>query len=211
MLSLTANTPKPLLEHNGKSILQWNLENMPREISEVIFVIGYLGREIRYFVQNSILNKKITFIEQKELNGTGGALALCKDKLGDKFLIINGDDLYNAGDLSRLMAHKLAILGHWSRDWPGSSLLVDQDQNLIGIESNPPPQEEKIACSGAYLLDKRFFNYPLATIKNGKEFSIPHTLITMSRDHKIFVEKATFWKQINKPEDLSSAGGTPNN
>ncbi len=202
MGALTDNTPKPLLKFRDKPIIDWTLENLPREINEVIFVIGYLGNRLKASVKNKN-GRKFTFIKQDNLNGTGGALSLCKNILKGKFLALNGDDIYTSGDLSRLIAHNLAVLGFWSQAWRGSSLLINEDGHLAGIEQNPPEKEEKIANTGAYLLDERFFGYPLATIKNGKEFSIPHTLVAMSQDHKIIVQRASFfWKQINTPDDL---------
>lgn len=205
MLPLTESVPKPLLAIAGKPILEWNLENLPREITEVIFVIGYLGDKIRTFVRPLGTNKKTTFVKQRKLNGTAGALLLCKDQLAERFMVINGDDLYHTEDLARLLAHKIAILGYWSKTWRGSSLLLDDARHLSGIEENPPTKEEKIANTGAYMLTHNFFNYSPVAIKHGKELSIPHTLVSMSRDHNIVVERASFWKQINAPTDLKSA------
>lgn len=205
MLPLTASVPKPLLKINGKPVLEWNLENLPREITEVIFVIGYLGDQIRSFVRARTPHVNAIFVEQHELNGTAGALLVCKNQLAERFMVINGDDLYRAEDLARLLAHRVGILGYRSETWSGGSLLQDDKGHLSGIEENPPRDEEKIANTGAYMLTYDFFNYPPVAIKHGKELSIPHTLVSMSPDHNIVVEQARFWKQLNTPQDIVSS------
>jgi len=47
MGELTNDLPKPLLKISGRPILEYTLANLPREIDEVILVIGYHGHKIK--------------------------------------------------------------------------------------------------------------------------------------------------------------------
>src|SRR3989344_4411739 len=100
MGNLTKNTPKPLLLTGGKTILERNLEALPDEIGEVVLVVGYLGGQIREKIGQSFAGKKITYVEQKELKGTGHALMQCKDALHGSFLVFYVDDLHDRADFS---------------------------------------------------------------------------------------------------------------
>src|SRR3989344_405602 len=94
MGALTRNTPKPLLKIQDRTLLEHNLTAMPDEIDEVVLVVGYLDDQIRNFVGKEFLGKKITYVHQEKLRGTGHALSMCKGVLQDRFLVMNGDDLY---------------------------------------------------------------------------------------------------------------------
>ena len=44
---LTKNKPKPLVEINGKPILEYTLAELPRTIEEIVFVVGYKKEKIK--------------------------------------------------------------------------------------------------------------------------------------------------------------------
>ena len=46
MKPLTETVPKPLLEINGKTIIERILQSLPEEIDEVILVVDYLKEKI---------------------------------------------------------------------------------------------------------------------------------------------------------------------
>lgn len=111
MNELTDEVPKPMLEIKGKPILAYKIEALPKEIDEVIFVIGYLGNQIQKYFGDLYAGKKISYAVQENLNGTGGAVHLVKDLIKDDFLVMMGDDLYIRDDVARIMKHDFALLG----------------------------------------------------------------------------------------------------
>ena len=115
------HTPKPLLIYQGKSLLQYKLDNLPDDVDEVVIIIGHLGdliiKEIgeTYTTQTGkLLN--IKYIEQKDLLGTAHALWQAKEYLLSKngrdktisqtdepFLVLMGDDIYSKTDLDNMV------------------------------------------------------------------------------------------------------------
>lgn len=207
MLHLTDKAPKPILKINGKPILEYKLEILPKEINEIVFIIGYYGELIMDHFGCQFQGKKIKYIFQKELNGTGGALHLAKGILEDKFLVMNGDDFYHKQDLKKMLKHNFAVLGY-KMDDPSRYGVIKTDKrgNMIEVVENPKDAKYKLVNTGAYVLNKKFFDYDLIPKKTGdKEFGLPQTLAQMSKDYKIKVVKARAWYPVGNPEDLEKA------
>jgi NDP-sugar pyrophosphorylase family protein len=205
MGKLTKSVPKPMLKIKGKPILEHKINSLPKEIKEVVLVIGYRGEQIINYFKKEFAGKKIKYFFQKKLNGTGGALHLVKSVLGDRFMVINGDDLYLKKDLRKLLKHELGILAREiSNSGQSGGLKTDRRGNLVEVIEKDKSSKNKLVNTGAYVLNKEFFNYDPVPIGNG-EFGLPQTLAKMSDKHKIKVEKATLWHSIGFPEDLEEA------
>lgn len=205
MGQLTVDTPKPMLEIKGKPILAYKIETLPEEVDEVILVVGYLRDQIQRYFGNEYAGKKISYVVQEKLEGSGAALHLAKDILRNDFLVMMGDDLYMKKDIERVMQHKLAVLGLEVEEPKRFGVIYfDEKNNLSDIVENPDIPAPALANIALYKLNKDFFNYPLVRIPNG-EYGLPQTMIKMMDKHKIVVEKATGWFPIGNPEDLEKA------
>ncbi|HEY4525776.1 MAG TPA: sugar phosphate nucleotidyltransferase [Candidatus Paceibacterota bacterium] len=208
MGELTADTPKPLLKIAGRTLLEHKLHYLPAEVDEVILVVGYLGEKIEALLGNEHAGRKISYIEQKELLGTGHALSLCREKLSGRFLVLNGDDLYAKEDLMELVRHNLALLV-WEipqdeQDRKVAEVRMDEFGALSDIVEGQPAKKGILFNAGAYLLDEKYFNYPLQPAAPGRnEFGLPQTMLQMLKDgHEIKIVRATWWKPVTSPEDL---------
>jgi NDP-sugar pyrophosphorylase family protein len=178
---------------------------LPEEVDEVILVVGYLAGKIKGYFGDSYAGRKIFYVEQRQLNGTGGAVHLAKDLLGDEFLVMMGDDLYMSKDIKKLMQHDVAILAlEGSNPAAFASIRTDAEGNAVDIIEKPETQELSLTNTGAYKLKKDFFNYEL--VDGGKgEFWLPQTILKMRDKYDVVVEKATDWFPIGDPEALSKA------
>ena len=98
---LSQNIPKPLIKVGPKKLIEHSLSNLPQEVDEVIIVVGYMKNKIIAHLGNDFENRKITYIEQKELLGTGHAVNLCQRLIKDQFIVMMGDDIYSTKDMAR--------------------------------------------------------------------------------------------------------------
>lgn len=205
MGNLTKKVPKPMLKIKGKPLLEHKINALPKEIDEVIIVIGYRGGQVMEYFKKSFAGKKIRYFSQTELNGTGGALHLVKSVLNERFLVMMGDDLYHKKDVRKIMKHELAVLAHVVDD-PGNFgvLKANRKGYLVDIVERPKNSKNHLVNAALYSLNRKFFEYDLVPIGNG-EFGLPQTLVKMSDKHRIKVEKATLWHPIGFPEDLKKA------
>jgi bifunctional UDP-N-acetylglucosamine pyrophosphorylase/glucosamine-1-phosphate N-acetyltransferase len=206
MGDLTKSATKPMLKIKGKPILEHKIKALPRRIKEIIFVVGYHSSDIVSHFKRYFDGRRIIYVFQTNLNGTGGALDLTKSVLRDKFLVIYGDDLYTKKDIQKMLKHDLAVLAKEVDD-PSKFGIVKKNRkgHVVDIIEKPKRSKDNLAAAGVFALNKNFFNYDLVSIGGG-EYGLPQTLVQMARDHKIKVEKADFWHPIGNPDDLKSAG-----
>jgi len=205
MKNLTDETPKPMLKIKDKPILAYKLEALSEEIDEVIFIVGYLGDQIKKYFGDLYAGKKISYVEQKKLNGSGGAIHLVKDFIKDDFLVMNGDDLYARKDIKNILKYDFAMLGlEISESDKFGVVSLDENGNLKEIIEKGKIAGSALANIGLYKLNKKFFDYPLVPIGN-EEFGLPQTLVSVAKDFPVRVEKTTAWFPIGNPNDLEKA------
>jgi NDP-sugar pyrophosphorylase family protein len=203
---ITEKIPKPMVEVSGKNLLERNMDLLPEEVDEVILVVGYLKEAIKDYFGDNYGNRKITYVEQKELLGTGQALHLCRDFLKGKFLVMMGDDIYSKEDIEKCLKNDWAILTQEVEGVvSGGAIKLDENENLKSIQEGFHQEEKVLVNTGLYVLQKEFFDYDLVPIKDGKEFGLPQTLVNVAQDYPVKVEKASFWLQVGDLEQLERA------
>jgi UDP-N-acetylglucosamine diphosphorylase / glucose-1-phosphate thymidylyltransferase / UDP-N-acetylgalactosamine diphosphorylase / glucosamine-1-phosphate N-acetyltransferase / galactosamine-1-phosphate N-acetyltransferase len=205
MRPLTYDIPKPMLSVKGRPLLEYILDAVPDDISEIILVVNYLGDQIQNHFNGQYKGKKIIYVRHDELDGTGGAVKCAKDFIKDRFLVLNGDDLYLKADIEKLCAEEYAVLG-WKVEDPRKYGVIktDEEGNLVDIIEKPDSFDFKLINTGAMVLNKDFFKYDLVRITE-TEFGLPQTLAKMADKHKIKVIPAMQWMSVGSPEDLEKA------
>ncbi len=202
MGKLTAHAPKPMLRIKGVPILEYKIKALPKKINEVIFVIGYYGEEIMRHFKREFDGRKITYVFQPILNGTGGAVYAARSVLEKKFMVMMGDDLYSKKDIQAMLKDDLSILAKEVADSSLFGILkTDKNGNLVDILEKPQRCKEKLANAAVYVLNEKFFDYELVSIGKG-EFGLPQTVAQMKDKYKIKIQKASHWHPINTKEDL---------
>jgi len=208
MKHLTNDTPKSMLKIKNKPILEHILENLPIAISKVIIIIGYLGYKIKQYFGNNFNGREIIYVECDidKLRGTGTMIYLVKNYISSKVLILMGDDLYHKKDLKNMIKQEnWAVLAkEVSNPEDFGVLKFDNNGNIIDIIERPKEYISSFANTGAYLIDDRFFKYPLFKLDNG-ENGLPQTIINASKDIPVKIIKARFWHSNNKASDLKKA------
>jgi len=210
MEELTSSVPKPMLMVGGKTLIEHKLDALPDEVTEVVFVVGYLGNVIREHFGSLYAGKKILYENQETLDGTAGALFRTEHFLADRFLVMMGDDIYAKADIEQCIAAK---------DW---ALLVQQiphlrragdvhlgaDGNIEDIIEGDKWEEAGIASTNMFMLDTRLFSQPMIPKQKGSpEFGLPQTVVAASHALNIRLEPVFTdqWTQITSPKDLTVA------
>jgi len=203
---LTYHVPKPMIRIAGKNLIEHNLSALPKEVDEVILVVGYLGEQIINHFGDTYENKKIIYIKQQKLFGTGHALSACRNILKDRFLVLMGDDIYSKKDIDKCLKHKNCILAQKVKNkFIGGRIILNSQGCLKKINEGIHKKHEGLVNTGLYVLTREFFNYELVKLKNKKEYGLPQTLVKMAVDHPVFIEKAQSWLQISSLAGLKTA------
>ena len=205
----TQNTPKPLLQIGGKPILEHTLRALPRSIDEALIVVNYLSGQIKDYFSYKFGDVRISYMDQKEFLGTANAVWEARPRLnGEKFLVVNGDDLYNQADLEECLNHDLAF-GVIKKIPPSDKFIaidIGQNQNIAGFHKLEPSELKKeiFVATGAYVLDDKIFKYEPVRLSTG-EFGLPQTILNMAKDYPVRAVLMKKWSQINYPEDILKA------
>lgn len=202
---LTYKTPKPLLKINGKCLMEYNIDELPEEIDELVIVIGYKGNKIKKYFGDNYKGRKVTYVEQNDFLGTGHAVKICQDVLGKRFMVLMGDDIYSCEDMKKMLQHKCAMLVKEVRGkFTGGRIVIDKDGCLEQIVEGKHDGKVNYVNTAMYVLTDDYFNYPLVKI-NEKEYGLPQTMVQMIKDVPIKIVKADKWIQITDLADYNKA------
>ena len=210
MKELTEGVPKGLLQVAGRSLLEYALDVLPENVDEVIFIVGYLGSMIHDKFGAEYFGKRILYIEQEELNGTAGALWLAQDVLKDRFIVMNGDDIYDRADVVRITRAKdwallVTRVPHMNE---GGKVIMNKKGLITNIVEGEHDGKPSLMSANVFLLDTRIFSSKLIPkAPDSSEYGLPQTMLVASKQLGIVIEPiaATNWIQISRPEDLRKA------
>ncbi len=200
MGDLTKNTPKPLLNIGDKTILEYKIEALPASIDEVILVIGYLGDKIRAVIGDSFAGRKITYIEAEPL-GTAFALWQTAHLLKERFIVMNGDDLYARRDIEECLKYDQAgLIYKLSGPMSGGKIFVKD--GLVADICEGEHKEGGLISTGLFVLSLVIFKYQMLKMPGREEYGIPPTIMQAIHEMPITAVYATKWKQISAPQDI---------
>ncbi len=207
MGALTDHTPKPMLEVGKKNLIQHKLEILPDSVTEVILVIGYLGEKIMEFFGDSYNGKKISYVWQKELKGTGHALWQTKHLIKGKFIVMMGDDLYSREDIEECVKHDWSILvkKHETGTHAGGRVMLNNTGVVTEIIEGEHTGENILISTALYVLQPHIFSYELVQIPGREEWGLPQTLVQAVKDFDIRVITSKFWVQLTDAQDIAKA------
>ena len=169
--ALTSATPKPLLIRGGRPFLAWLIREMSRfGVSEILLLTGHLSKEFEKampLIQSSLPRRlKISISREESQAGTGGAVFRAAKLLKDRFLLCNGDSLFdtnlanllaasaadNEETIGRLALRRLAA--------PSRSGVVALEGDCItSFQERPRTKTPSIINAGVYVFDKRIIDW----------------------------------------------------
>lgn len=168
MQPLTLEIPKAMIPVKGRPILEHTIEWLKSAgITEIAIVIGHLGDKIKtHFYDGGRFGVRITYIEEGEPRGTGGALKLTKDFINtDTFLFIYSDVLIDLDIKDFLAFHEensgLVTLAITSTDDPSSYGAVRlSGPNIVEFREKPVSTHNtsRLVTSGVHMVEAGIFN-----------------------------------------------------
>lgn len=203
---LTDSIPKPLVPVAGRGTLLHTLDALPDSVDRIILIVGYLQEKIREACGAEWNGRPIEYAVQTELNGTGGALRAIRPLIrSDRFLVLNGDDLYSREDLSRLTETERGVLVLERRLHKEMDTWGVENGRLAGLGSTPAGSVGNVNI-GAYLLGREWFETaPTRVPGKDTEWSLPHALPQLFDRCRYRAVPAAFWMPCGTPEEIESA------
>jgi len=203
----TETIPKPLLDVQGRPILDWIIGALP-PVDRLVVVVNYLAEQIEAYLAKQTHVRNWTTVRQTEPRGTGDALMSCKTAVrSDRVTVLNGDDLIGRADLARLAQVPMGILAHPVQDPSSFGILFRKgpDGPLEKVVEKPrglpAPQ---LANIGAYLFPRSVFDLTLPLSPRG-EYEITDAVTQLAGAGRFEVAEANYWLPIGTVEQWQAA------
>jgi NDP-sugar pyrophosphorylase family protein len=197
----TLQTPKPLLPVAGRPLLDWTLGALPPVIDRVVVVVHYLADQIEAYLRDQKHFGQWLTVHQAVPSGTGDALRSCRQQIhSSRFMVLNGDDLYGARDLSALVRCPAGVLVH-PVDEPKrfGIAFVRTDGTLERLVEKPDLDGRQLANTGAYLFPREVFETEPRLSSRG-EYEITDYVTDLAARQPVTVVQASFWLPIGTVE-----------
>jgi dTDP-glucose pyrophosphorylase len=175
-------------------------------VDRVLVVVHYLAEQMEMYLRAQKHVTRWLTIRQAEPRGTGDALRACRQQIqSDRFLVLNGDDLYGARDLAALAACPAGLLVH-PVDEPRrfGIAFVRPDGLLERLVEKPDLDGRQLANTGAYVFPREVFQIEPGLSARG-EYEITDYVSALAAQQPVTVVEAKFWLPIGTVEALQAA------
>ncbi len=202
---LTDEKPKPLVEVCGTPLLDHIVTALPSAVKELIIVIGYRGDMIKTHCGDEFHGKKVTYVEQTDINGPAKALWLCKELIKGRFLFMFADDIHGKDDLARAVSYSRSILATTSDNPERFGVIVrNPDGTISDMVEKPDSPSSNLVATGPMVLDQNIFEFPPENPIND-EFFMPEIIMRYKEKYPVAVVEENMWLAIGYPEDVERA------
>ena len=201
--------PKPLMPIGDKPILEIIVQQLKSYgFNEIIMAVGHLAELIMtFFNDGSKYGIKIKYTREEKPLGTAGPLALMKEELNERFLMMNGDVLTTLNYSDLIDYHKrngaIATIALKKRtvkiDFGVPE--VDEANNIVGYTEKP--EIGFLVSMGVYVFDPNVLEY----IRPKEYLDFPDLikkLISNGENVKGYVYDG-YWLDIGRPDDYERA------
>jgi len=210
MRPLTYTRPKVMLPISNKPILEHLLLEVARAgVKEFIFVVGYCDQQVRdYFGTGERWGVEITYRNQKKQQGTADAIRSVAELLDGNFLVINGDVIVSAEDVSKLMGAKGTTMSVIEvRDARGLGMVALAGGRVAEIFEKTEQPPTRMANAGLYLFTGEIFEAIMKTPKSPRgEYEITDSLkLLIDAGKDVYYQEISRWLDLSYPWDLLAA------
>lgn len=164
---LTEDIPKPMIPVSGKPFLEYLLIMLRRHnFRSIVICTGYLGEQIKsHFSDGGKFDLEISYSEEKELMGTGGALKLAEDLLEDTFFVMWGDNYLelNFLEMQERFHHygKLGMISVYPNREKrvNHNVLVNENNDIMIYNKSHESAEMNGVEAGVSIFNKKFLDH----------------------------------------------------
>lgn len=207
------DTPKALIKIGSKPVIEHQILLLRKYgIKEIWLLLGYLGNQIREYLQDGKRwNVNIHYCQEKKPLGTAGCLKQLENEIKQDFLFLSGDIMLDF-DIQRFITwyqqkkEKIASIIVHPNDHPFDSDLVEVDKNeelssLLIRPHVPGMLFRNLSIASVFAFSPDIFKYiPLAKKCDFEKDILP---LILKRQKKIYAYNTPeYLKDIGTPERL---------
>ena len=170
---------------HGKPLLEYIINGLVLAgFKELIIVVGYLKEQvINYFKSGKKWGINIEYVEQTDINGSGGALLLCKDMIKDGHLFLTWGDVLVSYTVYRKVVEifkkenqDYILVTNYTDDPYKGGAVNCEGKYCVGLTEKPPKgiSKSELNNCGIFIFSKEIFNV-LKKLKPSKRGEIELT------------------------------------
>lgn len=203
MLPLTLSTPKPLLMIGGKTVLERIFEAFPKEITDAVIVVRYLGEKIKEYCGDIFHGRPVQYAEGSEKGNAFSFLAAAPYvKENERVMVLYADEIPSAENMRKCLAHEYSWLcKETTRPKAAGVVKLRADgtiEEIVEKSDNPP---SNIAAIGLMVLLGEMFRYEPIQNANG-EYYFSSMANEFLRKKTVYAVITTGGCSLTKPEDI---------
>lgn len=203
---ITETVPKPLVPVLGRPVVEYTLENLPPEVTEVVFVVGYKGHMIRERFGTEAFGRKIQYVVQEQQLGTGHAVKQARPLIDDKFLLLYGDDVYGAEGLKNLVRHEWGLLVRRVEHPEKFGVVVaDEHGCVMHLVEKPKEFVSDLTWVGVGVFQSEFLDVETPLSPRGEYEATDMFNALIQRGVKFQTELSELWLPGNTHEEVAQA------
>lgn len=138
LLPMTATLPKCLLPVQGKTIIEWQIDELHKcGLDDITVVVGYNAEKVEKLLQQRYGSKKIGTCCNRDYATTDNLIScwLVREEMTEDFILLNGDTLFEAPIVESLL------------NSPAAPITV-----TINLKDSYDPDDMKVSLEGTRLL-----------------------------------------------------------
>jgi len=137
LLPLTADNPKCLLNIDGQSLIEWQINELARcGVERVSIVVGYHADKVKQLLQRCYEPQRIRTIYNPTFSWTDNLFSCwtARTEMTEDFVLLNGDTLFEAAVLNRLLEapdQPVTLVTHKKRYYDADDMKVTLDGDRL--------------------------------------------------------------------------------
>jgi len=211
MRPLTDHTPKPLLEVQGKKLIDWHIDGLLKSgFSQVVVNHAWLGEQVvAHLSQSKRVNLNIQFSKELTALETAGGLrqGMSLMKLDDYFFAINGDVFCPSFPFEKIQGIVQTLRNDHPTTLAYLFLVVNPEHNPQGdfqlkgsLVKDRDSQGASLTFSGAGIYHQDLFK----SIKIGEIAKLAPILRQAMNENRVLGEELNIpWVDVGTPERLA--------
>jgi choline kinase len=145
LMPLTADNPKCLVNIEGQSIIEWQIDELHNGgIEQVSVVVGYQADRVRQLLNSRYHSQRVHALFNPTYAWADNLFScwVARAEMDDEFILLNGDTLFEAAVLRRLLqapVRPVTVVTHKKRHYDADDMKVALDgQRLMRIGKDLP-------------------------------------------------------------------------
>jgi bifunctional UDP-N-acetylglucosamine pyrophosphorylase/glucosamine-1-phosphate N-acetyltransferase len=227
---LSESIPKPMLPVVDRPIVAHVADAaVGAGADELVFVVGYLGEQVREYFGAEYAGVPVSYVEQEEQRGTADAVDAARDRIDGPFAVLNGDNLYDPESVAELFDRAPSVAaytvddptsygvlstervaadgaGVGARTSPGAPAEAGTETELVtDIVEKPADPPTNLANAGAYVFPAEATEYLRVSESERGEREITDVLERVIDEHDVTPVRLSRWLDVGRPWELLEA------